>query len=146
MCIRDSIDAFVQADWKCPFMFIANLTKVRQLFTRKREEAANRKVGVKMTASEQLSVYPLIRRFAELNDCDELHDATVCFCNICDVADALQRAKFQHFTCRKTMAVLIKDLVRKYLDVRLAVYGKKGVKPKHHKLATCGSSCWKTGF
>ena len=140
------IDAFVQADWKCPFMFKKHLTKVRHLFTRKREEAANRKVGVKMTASEQLSVYPLIRRFAELNDCDELHDATVCFCNICDVADALQQAKFQHFTCRKTMAVLIKDLVRKYLDVRLAVYGKKGVKPKHHKLSHLWKQLLEDGF
>jgi hypothetical protein len=147
MKIRYShVDKLVQADWKCPFQHRGFLTKVRTLFTTKREKAASRKHGVKMMASEQLSAYPLIRRFAELHDCDELHDASVSFCNICEVADALQQAKFQHFKCRKRMAELIKDLVRKYLDIRKAVYGKKGVKPKHHKLSHLWKQLLDDGF
>ena len=142
----EKIDLFMQADWRCPFHRTESLRRVRKAFTKKREAASNRKVGVKLNASEQLDVYPLIRRFAELHDCDELHDASISLINICEVADALQQAKRQHFKCRQTMAVLIKDLVRKYLDVRKAIYGKLGVKPKHHKLCHLWTQLLEDGF
>ena len=99
-----------------------------------------------MMASEQMTVYPLIRRFAELNDRDELHDASISFYSICEVADVLQQAKFQHFKCRKTMAKLIKDLVGKYLKVRKAIYGTKGIRPKHHKLMHLWKQLLDDGF
>jgi len=147
MKIRYShLENFVHADWKCSFHRKKMFAKVRNIFSKKREKSANRKVGVKMIASELLAAYPLVRRFAELHGNDELHDAKVCFLSACEVADALQQAKFQHFECRKTMAKLIKDLVRKYLDVRAAVYGKKGIKPKHHKLCHLWKQLEDDGF
>ena len=140
------INEFVQADWKCPFQHKRHFAKVRKCFTKKREKQGTRKLGVKMMASEQMTVYPLIRRFAELNDCEELHDASISFYSICEVADVLQQAKFQHFKCKKTMAKLIKDLVGKYLKVRKAIYGTKGIRPKHHKLMHLWKQLLDDGF
>lgn len=129
-----SLNDFINADWECPFASRGGLAKIRHAFTDKREAASKRKTGIKMMASEQLSVYPMIRRFAEVVQNPALEDHCQCVYAMCDVADALQEAKRQQYDDRESMAHRIKDLIVRYLRVRLAVYGTSRVKPKHHML------------
>ena len=137
---------FLAADWQCPYQHRQGLDRIRNSFSEKREQASERKHGVKMSASEQVDLYPLIRRFAEVTECDELRDhCKVLYC-ICDLADALQQAKRRHYKCKREMARLIKDLVRQYLQVRRAVYGTQGVKPKHHMLLHIADQLLKDGI
>ena len=130
------LDAFINADWKCGFTDSKHFQKRRDAFSSKREAAfAKRKDdGVKMMASDCLTLYPLLRRFAEIYGMgDAMVDHTKAVLALLDVSDVLQQAKKQQLSCsRETMAKLIRDLVARYLQVRMAVYGPDDAIPKEH--------------
>ena len=129
-----SIEQFLAADWKGPFVSKNSIASIRGLFNEKREKAANRREGVKFSASQFLIVFPLIRKLAENIEGDDVAGNCKSWYALCDVADSLQAAKRQHYSDQAVMAQRLKDLVDRYLAVRMAVYGKNDVKPKHHMM------------
>jgi len=130
------VHEFLQADWRCPFLHRKNLAGIRESFSKKREKAANRKQGMKCMASEFLSLYPLLRRFAEAIEAKhpELKAHCQVFYALCDVADVFQEAKMQCYYDKESMANRMKTLISRFLQARQAVCGTGGVKPKYHLL------------
>ena len=90
---------------------------------------------MKLLASDCLTMYPLLRRFTEIYLMDFLPDRANVFLALCDVADALAKAKHQQYSCRRTMANQIRDLVHRYLKARQQLDGDGNTIPKHHCLS-----------
>ena len=132
------IDAYFAADWKCPEYCKRSFDVGRKMWTTKREDAMNRKKDklIKANASEQLAIYPILRRVAA--DIAEVNEAMVphceCFASLCDLADALQDAKFQRFKDRKQMHDKLMFLAVRYLTLSSRLYGESHTKPKAHIL------------
>jgi hypothetical protein len=139
-------NAHVNADWKYPFHMKDKVAAMRDSFSEKRKTAAGRRSGIRLMASQFVTVYPIIRRFAEVSETPKIEDNCKSFYAMCDVADVLQEAKLQHYSDRKVMADQISELVIRYLKVREAVYGHDGTKPKHHKLMHLASQFLEDGM
>ena len=133
------LDQWVNAEWSVPFAARKHFSIRRNLFCKKREKASDRKDGIKMHASDALTIYPLVRRFAEkYGMTDDLAPYTQTLLALFDVADVLQQGKRQQYICRRTMAKLIKDLVLRYMKARFVTYGGDDTVPKHH----CSMHLW----
>ena len=134
------LSELINADWKCPFAVVKHLSTRRDAFSKKREKAANRAGVVKLQASDGLTLYPLIRRFAETHAMDEdLEPHTKTLLALMDVGDVLQQAKKRQYHNRETMAHLLRDLVVRFLKARLITQDVEDTLPKHH----CTMHLWK---
>jgi len=108
---------------------------LKWIFTEARQEACNRKDGLRMTASECLTLYPLLRRIAECHEhMPNMYGACQSLYALCDVCDAMQAAKRGAYTSVEEHGLRMKDLVTKYMTIAKAVYGLTLFRPKHHQL------------
>ena len=63
----DAIREFATASWKTPGDTAADVRRMYcRFFIEKREKACEKRTGIKASASELLTLYPMIRRFAEV--------------------------------------------------------------------------------
>ena len=131
---------FFGGDWQVPFFQRDRLEKLRQMWTPKREEAMLRKKGklIKANASEQLGVYPMLRKIAaEMCNSAICNSAAMqphfeCFEALCDLADALNDAKFCRFDDRKEHHDKMMLLLVRYYKLQSELYGDASTKPKAH--------------
>ena len=92
------LSALINAHWKCPSSHARHLSKIKDAFSDKREKSAIRSGSIHLSASDGLTVYPLVRRFAEQHAmCDELAPCTQTLLALLDVADVVQQAKKQQY-------------------------------------------------
>ena len=104
------LNALMNAHWECPSHHARHLRKIKDAFSDKRERSAIRAGAIHLSASDGLSLYPLVRRFAEQHamcsdsDCSDpdcskcmLAPYTRTLLALLDVADVVQQAKKQQF-------------------------------------------------
>ena len=90
----------------------------------------------KANASEQMSMYPILRRFsAEVaNVKDGMKPHCECFAALCDLADALNAAKFGRYVDRQSMYDELMFCIERFLTISSQLYGEAHTKPKSHVL------------
>jgi len=121
-----SLQTLATADWRWPSTH--DPTKLNVVFTPARESAS--KDSWKASASETLTVYPLIRYFAQnivskLGGLDEeVESLLACF----RVVDYFMLAKRQQWTTLECVLAAY----QKHLVAFIKAYGREHCKPKHH--------------
>ena len=127
---------FFDGDWQVPLFLQSKLGNLRRMWTPKREEAMLRKKGklIKASASEQLGVYPMLRKIAAVicNSAADMQPHFECFEALCDLADALNDAKRCRFDDRKEHHDKMMLLLVRYYKLQGELYGDASTKPKAH--------------
>ena len=121
---------FCRANWNFTRHHHARGVAIHQIFNKSREKASGD--HWKSSASELLTAYPLVRRFAESIIAvrfPDLQRTCQSFLACCKVLDMLQDIKAQDEILDTAP---LQQAVKDYLQLHCAVYGEDGVKPKHH--------------
>lgn len=123
------LEQYCQADWSFPYQHQKDGKAIHRMFNNTREKASSD--HFKSGASELLSAYPLIRRFAEsvvvvrfgLQLHGEVRSLRLC----CKVLDLLQDCKGGPCDTR-----VLHEAMQSYLEAHKAAYGSAEWKPKFH--------------
>ena len=112
---------------------------IKGIFSDGRERAMNRGEGMKASASELLTVFPLIRRLVEscmVGKSDYMDSMSAIFISLCDIIDAILVVKKQCFECLESAVADVKAATEVYMRLVSActLTGRHGVKPKFHLL------------
>ena len=119
-----------QASWSFTCDHRARGVAIHRIFSPSREKASAD--HWKSGASELLTVYPLVRRFAEsivLVKYPHLRREVGSFVSCCKLLDMLQDTKGEAEVLDTTA---LQQACKSYLQLHIATYGEDGVKPKHH--------------
>ena len=121
---------FCRANWSFPRHHHARGAAIFRIFNKSREKASGD--HWKSSASELLTAYPLVRRFAESIIAVRFPDMQrTCqsFLACCKALDMLQDAKAKD---KILDSAPLQQAVKGYLQLHSAVHGEDGIKPKHH--------------
>ena len=102
-----------------------------RVFDEYRTSSSDEAGKLKCSASELLSLYGLIRHYAETRVVDEASAARQSFMAACNVLDLLMLCK-RCVTAPADAAKQLRIATAKHLRLHLAAYGPSGVRPKHH--------------
>jgi hypothetical protein len=124
------IQVILDANWAWP-KHIGSLArqKVNGFFSENREKSCA--LEFKAMASEMLTIFPLVRYFAEkvAQPLGNLDKECKSLLLACEVLDELLLAKRQCADSKMLEAAL-----RSHLDAHMACYGEDNLKPKHHAI------------
>jgi hypothetical protein len=130
------IHAYVGASWCFQDSFMHVAGSCRKVFNESRARAATRREGLKGSASEFLTIYPVVRHFVEtiLMTNPEMHACGQSFLSLCEVIDTIVSVKRGTFDDVSDAAVAVHVAVTRYRTAASLAYGTKKVKPKSHVL------------
>ena len=129
---------FVAAAWHFPGR-ISNV-KLSDVFSDSRETASKSAEIFKAGASEVLSVYPLLRYFAEvvvarIATCDRAVASFLACCTVLDLASMLKVGGHPD----PNLVFDFKNACVRFHEAHVRAYGDTFVKPKHHYLLHCST-------
>ena len=132
-----SLESYFKADWQFGKAKSHKSRKLHTVYKRSAADDEHDKSYIKPLASEMLSMYPLLRHFAEsvLDKFPELNEAIASFRAACDVLDAIMAAKRSRL--RSAVDALVAGIERKvqtHMELHVAAYGFQYIKPKHHRM------------
>ena len=133
-----SLEAYFKADWQFAKAKAHKGRSLHTIFKRTADDERD-KSYIKPLASEMLSMYALLRHFAEsiMGSFPELSDRIVSFRAACDVVDAIMAAKHSNRRDQRSVDALAADIERKvqtHMERHLAAYGDAYIRPKHHRM------------
>lgn len=117
---------FCNAAWTSP----GTRKTLSEAFSDGREAASKKDEMFKGSASEILSVYPLVRRFLEtLVPSDAIPKQKSSFFAMCAVLDSMQACKVAF---DEGLPVAMRLEIRNFFRLHLEAYGRRHIRPKHH--------------
>ena len=124
----EQLRLFCKADWKMAKTMASK--NPADVFSQNRENSTSD--SFKGMASETLSVFPLLRHFAEMciHPTGQLTAELVSFRAIHDVINLVQSLKKEGVTESKCSSLAV--AVKKHFDAFVSCYGADSLKPKHH--------------
>ena len=125
------VEEFFKLDWRFPKAMQHKGRGLHRVFSSWRVSAESEKM--KASASECLGVYTILRQFAlsEVGDRPEVALQRASFDAMCEAIDTIQMAKKGLMPLPQASARLKRQLT-KWLNLHIAAYGSRWVKPKFH--------------
>ena len=136
VCNFELLRTYIGSDWILPG-YIRGLANLNGVFTDGREKAMFKsKGGMKGSASEMLTVYPMMRRFVESfvvgSAGGSLDSGCAVFIAICDLIDTIMAAKKGFYINVEEGGKAIRDATILYMDITVKTWGRAGTWPKFH--------------
>jgi len=129
---------FASAAWLFPGR--SSHVKLADVFSDSRETASKSAEIFKAGASEVLSVYPILRYFAEvvvatIGSCEKVVASFLACCTVLDLSQMLKVGGQND----PALVLEFKNACSRFLGLHVFAYGREFAKPKHHYLLHCST-------
>ena len=127
------LESYFKSDWHFPFVFRKHGRALHHMFNSFRARSNTAADKFKISASDLLLCYGLVRHFVEtrIEESPDLALNRAAFFAACEVVDTILMAKRGRKPLGEAAAEL-RDAVSRCIALHIAAYGEEDIKPKHH--------------